>query len=79
LAFTRRVPCKRKLGAQTLPVASKYNQNKTFRTHAQRYRTIIHKIGITEHDRDGRVLAAEFEHFFLLNVYVPNSGEELAN
>ena len=39
---------------------------------------IIHDIGIAEHDREGRVLVAEFEHFFLLNVYVPNSGEELA-
>ena len=39
---------------------------------------IIHDIGIAEHDKEGRVLVAEFEHFFLLNVYVPNSGEELA-
>jgi exodeoxyribonuclease-3 len=39
---------------------------------------IIHDIGIAEHDREGRVLVAEFALFFLLNVYVPNSGEELA-
>ena len=39
---------------------------------------IINDIGIVEHDREGRVMVAEFEHFFLLNVYVPNSGEELA-
>jgi len=39
---------------------------------------IIHDIGIDEHDREGRVIVAEFEHFYLLNVYVPNSGEELA-
>ena len=39
---------------------------------------IIHDIGIVEHDKEGRVLVAEFEQFFLLNVYVPNSGEELA-
>jgi exodeoxyribonuclease-3 len=38
---------------------------------------IIHDIGIAEHDREGRVIVAEFEHFYLLNVYVPNSGEEL--
>jgi exodeoxyribonuclease-3 len=39
---------------------------------------IICDIGIVEHDREGRVIVAEFEHFFLLNVYVPNSGEALA-
>jgi len=39
---------------------------------------IIHDIGLAEHDREGRVIVAEFEHCYLLNVYVPNSGEELA-
>lgn len=39
---------------------------------------IISDIGIAEHDREGRVIVAEFERFFLLDVYVPNSGEALA-
>jgi exodeoxyribonuclease-3 len=30
-----------------------------------------------EHDTEGRVLCLEFETFFLVNVYVPNSGSEL--
>jgi exodeoxyribonuclease-3 len=30
-----------------------------------------------EHDSEGRVLCLEFEAFFLVNVYVPNSGSEL--
>lgn len=34
-------------------------------------------IGIPEHDKEGRVLTLEFEKFFLVNVYVPNSGREL--
>ena len=34
-------------------------------------------IGKTEHDREGRVLTAEFADFFLVNVYVPNSQREL--
>jgi len=34
-------------------------------------------IGVEEHDREGRVLTAEFESFFLVNVYVPNSQREL--
>ena len=39
---------------------------------------ILQDIGIPEHDQEGRVIVAEFEQFYLLNVYVPNSGEELA-
>lgn len=38
---------------------------------------ILPDIGIDEHDQEGRVLVAEFDTFFLLNVYVPNSGDKL--
>ncbi len=34
-------------------------------------------IGVGEHDKEGRVLTAEFADFFLVNVYVPNSKREL--
>jgi exodeoxyribonuclease-3 len=34
-------------------------------------------IGIEEHDNEGRVLTLEFEKFYLVNVYVPNSGNDL--
>jgi exodeoxyribonuclease III len=34
-------------------------------------------ISNAEHDTEGRVLCLEFETFFLVNVYVPNSGSEL--
>lgn len=34
-------------------------------------------IGIDEHDHEGRVITLEFENFFLVNVYVPNSKREL--
>lgn len=34
-------------------------------------------IGVAEHDREGRVITAEFADFFLVNVYVPNSKREL--
>lgn len=34
-------------------------------------------IGKPEHDREGRVLTAEFASHFLVNVYVPNSQREL--
>jgi exodeoxyribonuclease-3 len=38
---------------------------------------ISYGIGVEEHDQEGRTLTAEFEDFFLVNVYVPNSGNEL--
>ena len=38
---------------------------------------VRHGIGRDEHDREGRVITAEFADFFLVNVYVPNSGREL--
>ncbi len=35
-------------------------------------------LGVLEHDREGRVLTAEFEKFHLVNVYVPNSKRDLS-
>ena len=35
-------------------------------------------IGIEEHDKEGRVITLEYENFFLVNVYTPNSQRELA-
>ncbi|NNJ54896.1 MAG: exodeoxyribonuclease III [Bacteroidia bacterium] len=34
-------------------------------------------MGIEEHDDEGRVICAEYADFFLVNVYVPNSGAGL--
>jgi exodeoxyribonuclease-3 len=34
-------------------------------------------MGVAEHDNEGRVICLEFEAFFLVNVYVPNSGQQL--
>ena len=39
---------------------------------------VIPHIDIAEHDMEGRVLAAEFADFFLVNVYVPNSRRDLS-
>ncbi|MBK8052048.1 MAG: exodeoxyribonuclease III [Saprospiraceae bacterium] len=39
--------------------------------------SVTKDIGITDHDNEGRVICAEFEDFYLVNVYVPNSGEGL--
>ena len=35
-------------------------------------------LGIEEHDQEGRVITLEFEEFYLVNVYTPNSQSELA-
>lgn len=34
-------------------------------------------IGIEEHDNEGRVLTLEYDKFYLINVYTPNSKREL--
>jgi exodeoxyribonuclease-3 len=39
---------------------------------------VVSHIGIAEHDGEGRVLAAEFKDFFLVNVYVPNTRRDLS-
>ena len=38
---------------------------------------VSYGIGIEEHDHEGRVITAEYEKFYLVNVYVPNSQNEL--
>ena len=34
-------------------------------------------IGIEEHDKEGRVITLEYENFYMVNVYTPNSKREL--
>jgi exodeoxyribonuclease-3 len=38
---------------------------------------VTRDIGIEEHDQEGRVLCAEFDAFYLVTVYTPNSGDSL--
>lgn len=38
---------------------------------------VTYGMGIEEHDHEGRVIAAEFEDFYVVTVYVPNSKREL--
>ena len=35
-------------------------------------------IGIEEHDKEGRVITLEFEDFYMVTVYTPNSKRELS-
>ena len=38
---------------------------------------VTYGIGIVEHDHEGRVITAEFEDFYVVTVYTPNSQREL--
>ena len=40
--------------------------------------SVSYGIGKEEHDKEGRVITLEFEKFYLVNCYTPNSGRELA-
>ena len=39
--------------------------------------SVIYGLGIDEHDHEGRVVTVEFEDFYLVNVYAPNSQDGL--
>ena len=39
---------------------------------------VSYGIGIEEHDKEGRVITLEFDKFYMVNCYTPNSGRELA-
>lgn len=39
--------------------------------------SVKYGIGVDEHDHEGRVITLEFEDFYLITVYVPNSQDEL--
>ena len=38
---------------------------------------VIYGIGIEEHDKEGRVITLEFDNFYMVNIYTPNSKREL--
>ena len=40
--------------------------------------TVTKGMGILEHDGEGRILALEYDDFFLVNVYTPNSKRDLS-
>ncbi len=38
---------------------------------------VSYDMDVQLHDKEGRVIAAEYDDYYLVNVYVPNSGQEL--
>lgn len=39
--------------------------------------SVQYGLGVPEHDTEGRVITLEFEEFFMVTVYTPNSQAEL--
>ncbi|MDE6979635.1 MAG: exodeoxyribonuclease III, partial [Helicobacter sp.] len=39
--------------------------------------SVAYDMGIAHHDQEGRIITAEFDEFFLVNVYTPNAKREL--
>ena len=39
--------------------------------------SVSYGIGIAEHDTEGRIVTAEFDAFYVVNGYIPNSGQGL--
>ena len=40
--------------------------------------SVAYGLGIEEHDKEGRVITLEYDDFYMITVYTPNSQEELA-
>ena len=39
--------------------------------------SVRHGMGREEHDQEGRLITAEYPHLYVVNAYVPNSGDGL--
>ncbi|KAL9969744.1 hypothetical protein ACROYT_G021999 [Oculina patagonica] len=74
----------------TLPKEVKFPGYHTYWAHAEtkgysgvglcsktKPKKVSYGIGISEHDNEGRVITAEFDDFYLVTAYVPNSGRGL--
>ncbi|XP_020622304.1 DNA-(apurinic or apyrimidinic site) lyase-like, partial [Orbicella faveolata] len=76
---------------ETLPKEVKFSGYHTYWAHAENKAgysgvglcsktkpiKVTYGIGISEHDNEGRVITAEFDDFYLVTAYVPNSGRGL--
>lgn len=39
--------------------------------------SVITEFGVPEFDQEGRMITLEYDHFYLVNLYAPNSGDKL--
>ncbi len=52
-----------------------YSGTAIFTKHAPQ--NVTYGMGVEEHDHEGRIITLEMEHFFLVDVYTPNSQDGL--
>ncbi|MDO5557423.1 MAG: exodeoxyribonuclease III [Clostridia bacterium] len=57
--------------------AEKKGYSGTFVACKKKPLSVSYKMGIDEHDKEGRLITLEFENFYLVNCYTPNSKREL--
>lgn len=57
--------------------AEKKGYSGTMMFSKQKPLQVSYGIGIEEHDHEGRVITAEFDDFYMVTVYTPNSKDEL--
>ncbi len=57
--------------------AEKKGYSGTLMLTKQKPLSVSYGLGIDEHDHEGRAITAEFDDFYLVNFYVPNSQNEL--
>lgn len=57
--------------------AEKKGYSGTFVATKQKPISVKYGLGIEQHDKEGRVITLEFDKFFLVNCYTPNSKREL--
>ena len=59
--------------------AEKKGYSGTLMLTKKKFLSIQYGINKKKHDTEGRVITAELDNFFLVNVYVPNSGSDRKN
>ncbi len=58
--------------------AEKKGYSGTLILSKQKPLSVAYGMGVVDHDREGRVISAEYDNYFLVDVYTPNSKRDLA-
>ena len=75
--FTNIYPLFHRLYCKTKPLSVTYGIGKFLNNTTFTYHLPLFASGIEEHDKEGRVITAEFDKYYFVTSYVPNSGEKL--
>ncbi len=58
--------------------AEKKGYSGTLVLSKQKPLAVVYGMGLDEHDREGRVITVEYDDYYLVNVYTPNSKRDLS-